>query len=88
MWVNKFLHEYPKPFVVILDGYDKVCNAARALSPLLFELQRGHLQKFSLTWNLLNKRIYQRWVYWGVKELIPECVLKVRIYYLKLRFAW
>lgn len=64
---------------VILDGYDKVCAASKALSPLLFELQRGHLQKFSLTWNLLNKRMYQRWVYFGVKELIPECILKVRI---------
>ncbi|KAG4067279.1 hypothetical protein HA402_000270 [Bradysia odoriphaga] len=62
----------------ILDGYDKVCTASKALSPLLFELQKGHLQKFSLTWNLLNKRMYQRWVYMGVKELIPECILKLK----------
>lgn len=61
----------------MLDGYDKMCNAARILSPLLFELQRGHMQQFSLTWNLLNKRIYQRWVYWSVKDLIPGCILKV-----------
>lgn len=54
-----------------------MCNAAKSLSPLLFELQRGHLQKFSLTWNLLNKRVYQRWVYLEVQELIPECILSV-----------
>ncbi|KAJ6638598.1 Protein FAM193A [Pseudolycoriella hygida] len=62
----------------ILDGYERVCSASKALAPLLFELQRGHLQKFSLTWNILNKRMYQRWVYWNVKELIPECILKLK----------
>lgn len=72
---------------VILDGYDKVCTASKTLTPLLFELQRGHLQKFSLTWNLLNKRMYQRWVYWGVKELIPECILKVMLLVLCLIFC-
>jgi hypothetical protein len=61
----------------IMDGYDKVCSSAEQLAPLLFELQRGHLQKFSLSWALLNKRMYQRCVYFEVLKLIPECILKV-----------
>lgn len=64
-------------FSVILNGYESLCNSAKNVSPLLYELQRGHLQKFSLTWSLLNKRIYQRWVYFDVQKLMPECILKV-----------
>lgn len=63
---------------VILDGYDKFCSTASKLSTLLFELQRDHLQNFSLTWQLLNKRMYQRWVYLEVQDLIPECILKLK----------
>lgn len=62
----------------ILDGYDKLCHSAKALSPLLFELQRGHLQQFSLTWCLINKRMYQRFVYLEVQRIIPECILKLK----------
>lgn len=61
----------------MLDGYDKFCATAKKLSTLLFELQRDTLQNFSLTWMLLNKRMYERWVYLDVQELIPECILKV-----------
>ncbi|KAL1377676.1 hypothetical protein pipiens_016099 [Culex pipiens pipiens] len=62
----------------ILDGYDKLCHSAKSLSPLLFELQRGHLQQFSLTWCLINKRMYQRFVYLEVQKIIPECILKLK----------
>ncbi|XP_058813321.1 uncharacterized protein LOC131677496 [Topomyia yanbarensis] len=62
----------------ILDGYDKLCRSAKALSPLLFELQQGHLQQFSLTWCLINKRMYQRFVYLEVQKIIPECILKLK----------
>lgn len=64
--------------IYILDGYDKLCHSAKALSPLLFELQRGHLQQFSLTWCLINKRMYQRFVYLEVQKIIPECILKLK----------
>lgn len=56
-----------------------MCNAARVVTPLMFELQRGHMQEFALTWNLLNKRMYQRYVYSTVKDLIPECILRVSL---------
>lgn len=61
----------------ILDGYDKFCATAKKMSSLLFELQRDLLQNFSLTWVLLNKRIFQRWVYFEVRDLIPLCIVKV-----------
>lgn len=64
---------------VILDGYDRLCSTAKKISSLLFELQRDHLQKFELTWTILNKRMYQRYVYMGIQEMIPECILKVII---------
>lgn len=64
--------------LVILDGYDKFCSTAKKLSSLLFELQRDHLQDFLLTWTILNKRMYQRYVYMEIQDLIPECILKLK----------
>lgn len=58
---------------VILDGYDKMCKASKTMEPLLYELEREHLHPFGLTWSMLNKRIYQRFVYWEAREWIPEC---------------
>lgn len=75
---EKKLYAYPYFHIsVILDGYDKLCSTAKKLSSLLFELQRDHLQQFELTWTILNKRMYQRYVYMEIQELIPECILKV-----------
>lgn len=59
----------------VLDGYDKFCNTAKKLSSLLYELQRDHLQAFSTTWTLLNRRMYQRYIYLGVQDLIPDYIL-------------
>lgn len=77
VFINSFLRELN--FIsVILDGYDKFCSTAKKLSSLLFELQRDHLQQFLLTWTILNKRMYQRYVYMEIQELIPECILKLK----------
>lgn len=67
-------------FSDILDGYDNFCSTAKKLSSLLYELQRDHLETFSLTWLLLNKRMYQRYVYLVVQELIPDCILWLKEY--------
>lgn len=61
-----------------LDGYDKFCSTAKKLSSLLFELQRDHLQQFLLTWTILNKRMYQRYVYLEFQQYIPDCILKLK----------
>ncbi|GAB0092497.1 uncharacterized protein DMENIID0001_074930 [Sergentomyia squamirostris] len=63
----------------VLDGYDKICNAAKILTPLLFENQSGHLQQFSLTWLLLNKRLYHKYVSSQVQYLIPQCLAQLRV---------
>lgn len=78
-WMFKwiFFSHFSTLCAVILDGYDRLCSTAKKLSSLLFELQRDHLQQFELTWTILNKRMYQRYVYMEIQELIPECILKV-----------
>lgn len=75
---NTFFYVNLNSILVILDGYDKFCSTAKKLSSLLFELQRDHLQQFLLTWTILNKRMYQRYVYMEIQELIPECILKLK----------
>ncbi|XP_055716056.1 uncharacterized protein LOC129809929 isoform X3 [Phlebotomus papatasi] len=63
----------------VLDGYEKICNASKVLTPLLFEDQSGHLQQFSLTWQQLNKRLYHKFVYSQVQYLIPQCLAQLRL---------
>lgn len=73
---------------VLLDGYDKMCNASKKMQPMLYELEREHLHPFGLTWRMLNKRIYQRFVYWEVRELIPQCLLMVSGWTTVLNTPW
>nr|CAD7571010.1 unnamed protein product [Timema californicum] len=47
----------------LLDGYEKLCLAAKQLMTLLHPLEKEHLQKFNLTWEVLNKHLYQSCVY-------------------------
>ena len=61
----------------ILDGYDEMCEIAETLTPLVIELQRDHLEKFSLTWLLVNQATFYRWVYLDFEPLMAECILKV-----------
>ena len=47
----------------LLCGYERLCNAAQHLSPALIDLELEHLGKFSLTWEILNKYLYQSIIY-------------------------
>ena len=47
----------------ILDNYEKMCSAAAHLGPALADLDQGHLQRFSVTWDIAVKRVYQDVVY-------------------------
>ncbi|XP_066991500.2 mucin-5AC isoform X2 [Anabrus simplex] len=47
----------------LLEGFDKLCLAAKQLAPLLQQLETEHLQRFNLTWEVLNKHLYQSCVY-------------------------
>lgn len=72
-------HEYDPLLLMnfILDGYDEMCEIAETLTPLVIELQRDHLEKFSLTWLLVNQAMFYRWVYLDFEALMAECILKV-----------
>lgn len=52
-------------------------KSAESLSRSITEFDKGHLSKFALSWILLNKRMYLRWVYYEVRDLMPECFLRV-----------
>ena len=47
----------------ILDNYEKMCSAAAHLAPALADLDQRHLQRFSVTWDIAVKRVYQDVVY-------------------------
>eukprot|EP00095_Tigriopus_kingsejongensis_P010157 maker-scaffold575_size133042-snap-gene-0.40 protein:Tk10157 transcript:maker-scaffold575_size133042-snap-gene-0.40-mRNA-1 annotation:"Uncharacterized protein C4orf8" len=47
----------------LLDGFDNVCTAAQLVSPSMTDLEADHLSRFSLTWDVLNKHLYQALVY-------------------------
>jgi len=47
----------------LLEGYEKLCAAAQHVSPALVDLEVEHLRRFSLTWEVLNKHLYQSIIY-------------------------
>jgi len=47
----------------LLEGYEKLCAAAQNVSPALVDLEVEHLRRFSLTWEVLNKHLYQSIIY-------------------------
>ncbi|KAJ9589026.1 hypothetical protein L9F63_017670 [Diploptera punctata] len=64
----------------LLEGYDKLCLAAKQLAPLLHQLEAEHLQRFSLTWEVLNKHLYQSCVYTDplVQNNLPHYIGQLR----------
>ncbi|XP_026464708.1 putative uncharacterized protein DDB_G0282133 [Ctenocephalides felis] len=62
---------------LILECYQNLCSAAKRVAPILMQLQRGHLSKFSLTWDLLNRSIYLECIHMKMQpyvlELISQC---------------
>jgi hypothetical protein len=65
----------------LLEGYDKLCLAAKQLAPLLQQLETEHLQRFNLTWEVLNKHLYQSCVYTDplVQNNLPHYIGQVSI---------
>jgi hypothetical protein len=63
----------------LLEGYDKLCLAAKQLAPLLQQLETEHLQRFNLTWEVLNKHLYQSCVYTDplVQNILPHYIGQV-----------
>ncbi|XP_053661000.1 uncharacterized protein LOC128709987 [Anopheles marshallii] len=62
----------------IVNGYKKLRQSARTVTPLLNVLEQCHLGKFGLTWWLINQRIFQRYFYYEVQSIVPDCMKQMR----------
>lgn len=64
----------------LLGGYDKLCCAAQHLAPALIDLETEHLVRFNLTWEELNKHLYQSVVYMDplIQKSLPIFISQVR----------
>uniref|UniRef100_A0A182VY24 Uncharacterized protein n=1 Tax=Anopheles minimus TaxID=112268 RepID=A0A182VY24_9DIPT len=68
----------PEVLNYIVNGYKKLRQSARTVTPLLNVLEQCHLGKFGLTWWLINQRIFQRYFYYEVQSIVPECMNRMR----------
>lgn len=64
-------------FLDILNGYDRITEIADTLTPLVIEM-RDHLQKFSLTWQLINQTMYYRFLYVDIESRMADCILRLK----------
>lgn len=64
-------------FSVILNGFDRITEIAETLTPLVIEM-RDHLQKFSLTWLLMNQCMYYRFLYLDIESRMADCILRLK----------
>lgn len=72
--------QYSPPDVLdyILTGYRKLCQSATSVTPLLQMLEQRHLGRFGLNWQMINQRIFQRYFYYEVQKIVPECMLRMK----------
>lgn len=64
-------------FSVILNGYDRISEISETQTPLVIEM-RDHLQKFSLTWQLMNQCMYYRFLYVDIESRMADCILRLK----------
>lgn len=68
----------PEQFLnYVLNGYDRITEIADTLTPLVIEM-RDHLQKFSLTWQLMNQCMYYRFLYVDIESRMADCILRLK----------
>ncbi|KAJ8281034.1 hypothetical protein GJAV_G00062620 [Gymnothorax javanicus] len=48
---------------LLLEEYSALCQAARTISSFLLTLEREHLHKFQVTWELHNKHLFENLVF-------------------------
>jgi len=67
----------------LLSGHARICEAARILAPVVSELEVHHLRRFSLTWELLSKHLYQLIVYTDpvIQNNLPIFISQLRALY-------
>lgn len=61
-------------FEAMMDQYGKLCSASKKSTQFLGELESKHLRKFNLTWEFLNRRLFQDTVYSDtyIKHNLPK----------------
>ncbi|XP_014661514.1 PREDICTED: protein FAM193A-like isoform X2 [Priapulus caudatus] len=53
-----------KQFItVLLDEYDSLCTASSRVASVLIELEEKHLNCFNLTWDMLDRHLFQSIIY-------------------------
>merc|ERR1719239_442549 len=67
----------------LLGGHDKLCEAGKLVAPVLSDLEVNHLRRFSLTWELLSKHLYQVIVYTDplIQNNLPIFISQLRALY-------
>lgn len=67
----------------LLGGHDKLCEAGKLVTPVLSDLEVNHLRRFSLTWELLSKHLYQLIVYTDplIQNNLPIFISQLRALY-------
>lgn len=61
-------------FEAMFENYNKLCKASKKTAHFLQELESKHLRKFNLTWEFLNRRLFQSTVYCDafIKHGLPK----------------
>jgi len=67
----------------LLGGHERLCEASKIIGPVLGDLEVNHLRRFSLTWELLSKHLYQMLVYSDplIQNNLPIFISQLRALY-------
>jgi len=67
----------------LLGGHEKLCEASKIVNPVIGDLEVNHLRRFSLTWELLSKHLYQMLVYSDplIQNNLPIFISQLRALY-------
>lgn len=74
----------------LLDGYDALLSTALHISDLLEPLQKELLNKVDLTWEQINKRLYQNYVYSDhlIQNNLPPFIGQVKPIHHKIQIIY
>merc|ERR1719295_1758445 len=67
----------------LLESYERLCSAAQQVSPALIDLEMKHLNRFSFTWEVFNKHLYQCVIYADpmIQNNLPIFISQLRSLY-------
>jgi hypothetical protein len=64
----------------LIDNYDRIRTASNVSAPIFVDLENEYLNKFSVTWDLINKHMYHSVVASDpvLVNNLPICVSQVK----------